>query len=175
VGGDTKNFGRALRSVLRQDPDIVLVGELRDHETIEAALTLAETGHLTFGTLHTSDAVQTINRIIDVFPAHQQPQVRTQLSFTLEAVFCQQLLPLASGRVRCLAAETMIATPGVRALIRDGKAHQLYSQIQTGGRAGIVTMAQSLGTLVKAGRITMRCAESRLTDPSELRSHVKAA
>ena len=127
---------KALRSVLRQDPDFVLVGELRDHETIEAALTLAETGHLTFGTLHTSDAVQTINRIIDVFPAHQQQQVRTQLSFTLEAVFCQQLLPLASGRGRAMAAEIMLATPAIRALIREGKAHQIYSQIQTGGRAG---------------------------------------
>ena len=175
VGGDTRGFNKALRSVLRQDPDIVLVGELRDHETIEAALTLAETGHLTFGTLHTSDAVQTINRIIDVFPAHQQPQVRTQLSFTLEAVFCQQLMPLASGRGRGLAAEIMLATPGVRALIRDGKAHQIYSQIQTGGRLGMVTMSQSLGSMVKAGRITMRAAEARVTDPSELRSHVKAA
>lgn len=175
VGGDTRTFSNALRSVLRQDPDIVLVGELRDHETIEAALTLAETGHLTFGTLHTSDAVQTVNRIIDVFPAHQQAQVRTMLSFTLEGVFSQKLLPLASGRGRVMAAEIMMATPGIRALIRDGKSHQLYSHIQTGGRLGMTTMAQSLGVLVSAGRIRMQDAESVLSDVGELRSHVRVA
>jgi twitching motility protein PilT len=175
VGGDTKSFGRALKSVLRQDPDFVLLGELRDLETIEAALTLAETGHLTFATLHTSDAVQTINRVIDVFPAHQQPQVRTQLSFTLEAVFSQTLLPLQTGRGRALGAEIMLATSAIRALIRDGKGHQIYSQIQTGGRLGMNTMAQSLGTLVRTGRVSMAEAEMRVSDPSELRNHVKAA
>jgi twitching motility protein PilT len=175
VGGDTRTFSNALRSVLRQDPDVVLVGELRDHETIEAALTLAETGHLTFGTLHTSDAVQTVNRIIDVFPAHQQAQVRTMLSFTLEGVFSQKLLPLASGRGRVMAAEIMMATPGIRALVRDGKSHQLYSHIQTGGRLGMTTMAQSLGVLVSAGRIRMQDAESVLSDVGELRSHVRVA
>ena len=175
VGGDTKSFANALRSVLRQDPDIVLVGELRDHETIEAALTLAETGHLTFGTLHTSDAVQTVNRIVDVFPSHAQAQVRTQLSFSLEAVFSQQLLPACDGTGRAMAAEIMTCTPGIRALIRDGKSHQLYSQIQTGGRLGMKTMAQSLSELVRASRINVVDAEMALSDPSELRNLIKAA
>jgi twitching motility protein PilT len=175
VGGDTQTFGRALRSVLRQDPDFILVGELRDLETIEAAMTLAETGHLTFGTLHTSDAVQTINRIIDVFPSHQQQQVRTQLSFTLEAVFSQQLLPVASGRGRVLAAELMLATPAVRALVREGKTHQIYSQIQTGGRIGMKTMAQSLAELVRANRVRIDDAERACSDPAELRTLVRAA
>jgi twitching motility protein PilT len=175
VGGDTQSFGRALRSVLRQDPDFILVGELRDLETIEAAMTLAETGHLTFGTLHTSDAVQTINRIIDVFPSHQQQQVRTQLSFTLEAVFSQQLLPVASGRGRVLAAELMLATPAVRALVREGKTHQIYSQIQTGGRIGMKTMAQSLAELVRSNRVRIDDAERACSDPAELRTLVRAA
>ncbi|MBM3988573.1 MAG: type IV pilus twitching motility protein PilT [Planctomycetes bacterium] len=175
VGGDTRGFANALKSVLRQDPDFILVGELRDLETIEAALTLAETGHLTFGTLHTSDAVQTINRIVDVFPAHQQQQVRTQLSFSLEAVFSQQLLPLASGRGRALAAEVMLATPAVRALIREGKNHQIYSQIQTGGRLGMKTMATSLAELVRSGRVRLEEAERTATDLSELRTLVRAA
>lgn len=175
VGGDTRAFSNALRSVLRQDPDIVLVGELRDHETIEAALTLAETGHLTFGTLHTSDAVQTINRIVDVFPSHQQSQVRTQLSFSLEAVFSQQLMPRADGRGRIMACEIMTATPGVRALIRDAKTHQVYSQIQTGARLGMRTMAQSLSEHVRAGLVNVVDAEMSLSDPSELRNLIKAA
>lgn len=175
VGGDTRSFQKALRSVLRQDPDIVLVGELRDHETIEAALTLAETGHLTFATLHTSDAVQTVNRIVDVFPAHQQSQVRTQLSFSLEAVFSQQLLPVSEGRGRALAMEVMTMTPGIRALIRDGKSHQIYSHIQTGSRLGMKTMAQSLSDLVRGGRVNIVDAEMALSDPSELRSLIRAA
>ncbi len=175
VGGDTHSFSKALRSVLRQDPDIVLLGELRDHETIEAALTLAETGHLTFATLHTSDAVQTINRVIDVFPAHQQQQVRTQLSFTLEAVFCQQLLPLAHGRGRAMAPEIMLANSAVRALIREGKSHQVYSQIQTGGRIGMATMAQSLALLVRSGKVRMEDAERALSDTTELQSLMRAA
>jgi twitching motility protein PilT len=175
IGGDTAGFGPALRSVLRQDPDIVLVGELRDHETIEAALTLAETGHLTFGTLHTSDAVQTINRIIDVFPAFQQDQVRTQLSFSLQAVMSQTLLPLASGRGRALAMEVMLATPGIRAMVRDGKAHQIYSHIQTGGRLGMTTMANSMAALVASGRVRLEDAEHALADPGELRTAVRAA
>ena len=175
VGGDTRCFANALRSVLRQDPDIVLVGELRDHETIEAALTLAETGHLTFGTLHTSDAVQTINRIVDVFPADQQSQVRTQLSFSLEAVFSQVLLPVAEGRGRAMAAEIMSCTPGIRAMIRDAKTHQIYSHIQTGGRMGMRTMAQSLADLVRSGRVNVIDAEMALSDPNELRSLIKAA
>jgi twitching motility protein PilT len=175
VGGDTRTFGNALRSVLRQDPDVVLVGELRDLETIEAALTLAETGHLTFGTLHTSDAVQTANRIIDVFPSHQQSQVRTQLSFSLEAVFSQQLLPSRDGRGRVMASEVMTCNSGIRALIREGKTHQIYSQIQTGGRAGMRTMAQSLAELVRANRVNGLDAELSMSDPSELHSLLKAA
>ncbi len=175
VGTDTKAFSNALRSVLRQDPDIVLVGELRDHETIEAALTLAETGHLTFGTLHTSDAVQTINRIIDVFPSHAQAQVRTQLSFSLEAVLSQQLLPVANGRGRAMAMEIMLANSAVRALIRDGKAHQIYSSIQTGGRMGMVTMSQSLAALCKSGRVSITDAEMSVSDPTELLQLTKVA
>jgi len=169
IGNDSHEFKYALRSVLRQDPDIVLVGELRDLETIEAALTLAETGHLTFATLHTSDAVQTINRIIDVFPSHQQQQVRTQLSFTLEGVFCQQLLSHSSGRGRVLAAEVMLANSAIRALIREGKGHQIYSQIQTGGKVGMKTMASWLSDLVKAGRVRVEDAERTLSDPNEFR------
>jgi twitching motility protein PilT len=175
VGGDTRGFGSALRSVLRQDPDVVLVGELRDLETIEAALTLAETGHLTFGTLHTSDAVQTCNRIIDVFPANQQAQVQTMLSFTLEAVFSQALLPRANERGRVMAAEILLSTPGVRALIRDGKSHQIYSQIQTGGRMGMRTMAQSLANLVNSGVVRSADAEKVLSDPSELKTSLRAS
>lgn len=175
VGGDTRGFGSALRSVLRQDPDIVLVGELRDHETIEAALTLAETGHLTFGTLHTNDAVQTVNRIIDVFPPHQQDQVRTQLSFTVEGVFSQKLLPRAEGRGRALAMEVMTATPGIRALIREGKTHQLYSHVQTGGRLGMTTMAMSMASLVNSGAVRMEDAEHALSDTGELQAAVRAA
>ncbi|MHC4261263.1 MAG: type IV pilus twitching motility protein PilT [Planctomycetota bacterium] len=175
IGDDSQNFHNALRSVLRQDPDVVLVGELRDQETIEAALTLAETGHLTFGTLHTSDAVQTINRIIDVFPAHQQAQVLTQLAFGLEGVFCQQLLPTAQGRGRAMAAEILIATPGIRALIREGKAHQIYSHLQTGARNGMKTMAGSLADLVNAGKVRMDDAERSLSNPAELQSLVSKA
>ena len=168
IGTDTKGFGPALRSVLRQDPDVVLIGEMRDLETIEAALVLSETGHLTFATLHTSDAVQTINRVIDVFPSHQQQQIRTQLSFTLQAVFCQQLLPRRGGRGRALAAEIMIVTPAIRALVRDDKAHQIYSHIQTGGKMGMVTMNQSLFDLVQSGVVDWDEAMSRSTDPDDL-------
>ncbi len=175
VGGDTQSVGKALKSVLRQDPDVVLIGEMRDFETIEAAITLAETGHLTFGTLHTSDCVQTINRIVDVFPAHQQQQVRTQLAFTLEAVISQQLLPMASGRGRAMAAEMLIANPAVRALIRENKAHQIYSQIQTGQRLGMKTMAVALAELVRAGKVRMDDADRCASDPTELRNLLRAA
>jgi twitching motility protein PilT len=154
VGADTHGFEKALKSVLRQDPDVVLIGEMRDLETIEAALTLAETGHLTFATLHTSDVQQTVNRIVDVFPAHQQQQIRTMLSFTLQAVVCQQLVPRAQGRGRALAAEVMIVNPAIRALIRDNKAHQIMSIVQTGGAAGMRTMNQSLFELYRAGTIS---------------------
>ncbi|MCC7137923.1 MAG: type IV pilus twitching motility protein PilT [Planctomycetes bacterium] len=169
VGGDTQNFKRALRSALRQDPDVVLVGEMRDTETIEAALTIAETGHLTFATLHTSDCVQTINRVVDVFPAHQQQQVRTQLSFSLQAVLCQQLLPHASGKGRVLALETMIANSAIRSLIRDDKAHQIYSIIQTGGKLGMRTMNQSLHELCRRNLITYDEALAHSGDVEDLK------
>ena len=144
-------------------------GELRDLESISAALTIAETGHLTFGTLHTIDAVQSINRLIDVFPAHQQQQVRTQLSFTLEATICQQLVTRADGRGRALCAEVLLATPAVRSLIRDDKAHQLTSIIQTGGKIGMRTMNQSLNELYRLRKITYEEAVSRSTDVEELK------
>jgi twitching motility protein PilT len=169
VGSDTRGFHNALRSVLRQDPDIVLIGEMRDKETIETALVLAETGHLTFATLHTSDCVQTVNRIVDVFPAYQQQQVRTQLSFVIQAIICQQLIPHASGRGRVLAAEIMLATPAIRSLIRDDKAHQIYSVIQTSGKLGMCTSNQGLAELVRAHKITKDEALAHSTDPEELK------
>ncbi len=168
VGTDTHAFKRALRAVLRQDPDVVLIGELRDLETMEAALTLAETGHLTFATLHTSDAVQTINRIVDVFPAYQQQQIRTQLAFALQAVFCQQLVPTANGKGRVMAAEIMLANAAIRALIRENKAHQIYSQIQTGGKDGMRTMNVSLWELYQKRAISMDEALARSTDKDDL-------
>jgi len=169
VGTDTHSFPKALRSVLREDPDVILIGEMRDQETISAALTLAETGHLTFGTLHTSDCVQTVNRIIDVFPAYQQQQIRTQLSFTIQAVFCQQLLPRASGKGRVLVAEVMVANAAVRALIRDDKAHQIYSIIQTCGKLGMTTMNASLCQLYRAGMISFEDALGHSTETEELK------
>jgi twitching motility protein PilT len=169
VGPDTLGFKQALKHELRQDPDTVLVGEMRDQETIELGLTLAETGHLTFATLHTSNCVQTINRIIDVFPAAQQNQIRTQLSFVLEGVFCQQLLPLAQGKGRCLAAEVMIPNDAIRANIRDDKIHQIYSSIQTGGKLGMRTMNQSLYELYKSGKITYEMALSYTQNPEDLK------
>jgi len=167
VGQDTESFTRALRSALRQDPDVVLIGEMRDLETIEAALVISETGHLTFGTLHTSDAVQTINRIVDVFPAHQQQQIRTQLSFTLQAAISQELIKADDGG-RALAAEILIANSAVKALIRDGKTHQIYSVIQTNQRMGMTTMNQSLARLVRDGRISLESALARSTASEEL-------
>jgi twitching motility protein PilT len=167
VHGDTHGFGNALRSVLRQDPDVVLVGEMRDLETIEAALTLAETGHLTFATLHTSDTTQTVNRIVDVFPAHQQQQIRTMLSFTLQAVICQQLIPRAQGKGRVLAAEIMVANPAIRALVRENKAHQIPSIIQTGGQFGMKTMNQSIFDLYRAGHVSHEDAREHAPDRAE--------
>ncbi len=169
VGSDTFSFKNALRSVLRQDPDVVLIGEMRDVVTIEAALTLAETGHLTFATLHTSDCIQTINRIIDVFPSYQQQQIRTQLSFVMQAVFCQQLIPKANGRGRALAMEVMVATSAIRSLIREDKAHQIYSVIQTGSKQGMRTLNQSLFELYRANLITYDDALSRTLDPEDLK------
>jgi len=170
VGPDTQSFAQALKHVLRQDPDVVLIGEMRDRETIELGLTLAETGHLTFATLHTSSSVQTINRVIDVFPAAQQNQIRTQLSFVLEGVFCQQLLPLAQGRGRCMAGEVMIANDAVRANIRDDKIHQIYSAIQTGTRLGMMTMNQALYKLYRQGKITYETAKEYTHDPEDLKT-----
>lgn len=145
VHADTYSFANALRSALRQDPDKVLLGEMRDLETIESALTIAETGHLTFATLHTNSAVQTINRVIDVFPAHQQPQIRAQLSFVLEGVLCQALLPRADGQGRVLVLEIMVPNPAIRNLIREDKVHQIYSTMQAGQeKSGMQTMNQSL-------------------------------
>jgi twitching motility protein PilT len=167
VGGDTHAFGNALKSVLRQDPDVVLVGEMRDLETIEAALTLAETGHLTFATLHTSDVAQTVNRIVDVFPAHQQQQIRTMLSFTLQAIICQQLVPKQHGKGRALAAEVMIASPAIRALVRDNKSHQIMSIIQTGAQIGMRTMNQSLFELYRNGTISFEDAMAHTSDEAD--------
>lgn len=150
VGEDTKSFAQALKHVLRQDPDIILVGELRDLETIQVALTAAETGHLVFATLHTQDAPQTIDRLIDVFPTTQQQQVRVMLAGSIQGVVCQQLIPRADGQGRMVATEVMVATPAIRNLIREGKTHQIYSSMQAGGRYGMQTMDQSLAELVRA-------------------------
>src|SRR5688500_8172196 len=161
VHGDTQSFTNALRAALREDPDIVLIGEMRDLETVEAALRIAETGHLTFGTLHTNSAAQTINRIIDVFPSHQQSQIRTQLSLVLEGIVCQALLPKANGQGRCVALEILVPTPGIRNLIREDKVHQIYSAMQTGQeKAGMQTMNQSLASLVMKRAITLETAIS---------------
>lgn len=156
---DTGGFGPALRAALREDPDIVLIGEMRDLETIEAALRIAETGHLTFATLHTNSAAQTINRVIDVFPAHQQGQIRTQLSLVLEGIVCQTLLPKANGHGRVVALEIMVPTPAIRNLIREDKIHQIYSTMQAGQeKAGMQTMNQSLATLYLSRQITLETA-----------------
>jgi twitching motility protein PilT len=170
VGADTASFKRALKSILRQDPDIVLVGELRDLETIEAALTIAETGHICFGTLHTNSCAQTINRIVDVFPTSQQQQIRTQLSFVLEGVISQTLLPKAQGKGRVCALEIMVPNMAIRALIRDDKVHQIYSQMQMGqDKFGMQTMNQSLFNLWYKKQITTEDALSRSSDPDEIR------
>ncbi|MFH1094149.1 MAG: type IV pilus twitching motility protein PilT [Candidatus Omnitrophota bacterium] len=168
VGQDTRSFAAALKHVLRQDPDVILVGEMRDLETIEAALTIAETGHLVFATLHTSDAVQTVNRIIDVFPSHQQQQVRTQLSFVLLGILSQQLIPKVGGSGRILASEVMVATPAVKSMIREQKVHQIYSIIQTGTKEGMRTMNQSIYELYTEKYISYEDAVSRSMDPEDL-------
>jgi twitching motility protein PilT len=174
VGADTASFAEGLRRVLRQDPDVILVGEMRDLETIQTALTAAETGHLVFATLHTQDAPQTIDRVIDVFPTSQQDQVRIQLAGTLEAVVTQQLIINATGLGRVAVAEVMMCTPAIRNLIRSAKTHQIYSLMQTGGAAGMQTMDQGLARAVKANRITEAVAFDRCHDPAELRDHLKA-
>jgi len=154
VGEDTHSFTSALKHVLRQDPDIILVGEMRDLETISVALTAAETGHLVFATLHTQDAAQTIDRVIDVFPPHQQQQIRVQLSASLQGVVCQTLLRTANGEGRAVATEVLVATPAVRNLIREGKTHQIYSAMQAGAKFGMHTMDQHIAELVRTGRVT---------------------
>lgn len=169
VNSDTASFKDALRYVLRQDPDIVLIGEMRDLETIEAALTVSETGHLTLATLHTNTSVQTINRIIDVFPAHQQEQIRVQLSFVLEGIISQQLIPRKSGNGRVLAVEVFIPTPAIRNLIREDKTHQIYSMMQTGqSKFGMLTMNQSLFDLYKRGELSHEDALAKSSVPDEL-------
>jgi len=170
VNSDTHGFAQALKHVLRQDPDIILIGEMRDLETIESALVIAETGHLTFATLHTNSAVESINRIIDVFPPHQQPQIRAQLSFVLEGIITQQLIPKASGSGRCLGVEVMIPNPAIRNLIREDKVHQIYSQMQIGQtKFGMQTMNQSLFDLFQKGMISLKEAMSRSPNLEELK------
>ncbi len=169
VTADTASFQDALRYILRQDPDVVLIGEMRDLETIEAALRVSETGHLTLATLHTNSAIQTINRIIDVFPPHQQDQVRVQLSFVLEGIIAQQLIPRKDGRGRVLAVEILVPNPAIRNLIREDKVHQIYSMMQTGqSRYGMQTMNQSLYELYTKGIISYEDAIGRSSVPDEL-------
>ncbi|MBI5204914.1 MAG: type IV pilus twitching motility protein PilT [Nitrospirae bacterium] len=169
VSADTVSFKAALRYVLRQDPDVVLIGEMRDLETIEAALTVSETGHLTLATLHTNSAVQTINRVIDVFPPHQQEQIRTQLSFVLEGILAQQLISKKSGHGRVLAVELLVPNPAIRNLIREDKIHQIYSMMQTGQtRSGQQTMNQSLFELYTKGLLSYEDAIGRSSVPEEL-------
>ena len=176
IGSDTAGFKTALRYVLRQDPDVVLIGELRDLETVEAALSIAETGHLCLATLHTNGAIQTVNRVIDVFPPHQQDQVRAQLSFVLEGIVSQQLIPRSTGQGRCMALEVLVMTPAIRNLIRDNKMHQMYSQMQVGQQKyGMQTMNHALFSLLQRRLITIDEAISRSTDIDELRTMLKGS
>jgi len=173
VHSDTKSFADALRAALREDPDVVLIGEMRDLETIESALRIAETGHLTFATLHTNSAVSTINRIVDVFPPHQQPQIRAQLSMVLEGIMCQALLPHASGRGRVLALEIMVPNAAIRNLVREDKIHQIYSAMQTGqDKFGMQTFNQALATLHFQKKISVDVALSRSSNPEELQDMI---
>ena len=168
IHNDTRTFGAALKHVLRQDPDVILIGEMRDLETIESALIIAETGHLVFATLHTSDSIQTINRIIDVFPSHQQQQIRTQLSFVLIGALSQQLIPKIKGQGRVLATEVLLVTPAVRSMIRESKIHQIYSVMQTSQREGMKTMNQALYELYQGRQISYEEAFERSTDVEDL-------
>ena len=169
VNQDTKSFAQALKHVLRQDPDVILVGEMRDLETISLAVTAAETGHLVFGTLHTQDAPQTVDRVIDVFPPHQQHQIRAQLANALQGIITQTLIPKRDGGGRVVACEVLVPTPGVRNLIREGKNHQIYSAMQTGGKFGMQTMDAALVELVQHRKISRQEAEKRSSNPDELR------
>ncbi len=173
VHSDTHSFADSLRAALRQDPDVVLIGEMRDLETIESALRIAETGHLTFGTLHTNSAASTINRIVDVFPSHQQPQIRAQLSLVLEGVLCQALLPILSGKGRAMAMEVLIPNAAIRNLIREDKIHQIYSSMQTGQeKYGMQTFNQSLATLYFQKKISLETALSRSHNADELQDMI---
>jgi twitching motility protein PilT len=169
LGADAQSFALGLKAALRQDPDVILVGEMRDLETIATALTAAETGHLVFATLHTQDTAQTVDRIVDVFPPAQQHQVRVQLSVSLQGIVTQQLLPTADGQSRVCATEILVPTPAVRNLIREGKTHQIYSALQTGGAHGMQTMDAALVDLVRRQKITRELAEARSSSPEELR------
>lgn len=171
VGADTMSFAAALRAVLRQDPDVILVGELRDLETISTALTAAETGHLVFSTLHTNDATQTVDRIIDVFPPSQQQQIRVLLAAVLQGVIAQQLMPKADGSGRVAGIEVLVATAAIRNMIREGKTHQIYTSIQTGARYGMQTMDKALIDLYTAGLISYEEAEKKMIDPQALRKN----
>lgn len=174
IGSDTHSFSSALRTALRQDPDVVLVGEMRDLETIESALRIAETGHLTFATLHTNSAASTINRIIDVFPSGQQAQIRAQLSLVLEGILCQALIPKADGKGRAMAMEILVPNSAVRNLIREDKVHQIYSMMQTGqDKYGMQTFNQSLATLYHKRQITLEAAMQRSSNPDELRDLIE--
>jgi twitching motility protein PilT len=176
VHSDTKSFNSALRAALREDPDVVLVGEMRDLETIESALRIAETGHLTLGTLHTNSASSTINRIIDVFPAHQQPQIRAQLSLVLEGICCQSLLPRIGGAGRVMAMEILIPNAAIRNLIREDKIHQIYSAMQSGqDKFGMQTLNQTLATLYMQKQISLEVALQRSSLPDELREIIQRA
>jgi len=168
VGSDTKSFQSALKYALRQDPDVVLIGEMRDLETIQAGLTIAETGHLAFATLHTNSAAEAINRIIDVFPAHQQSQVRAQLAFSLEGIITQTLLPKMGGKGRAMAAEILVVTPAIRALIRDDKIHQIYSMMQSGKKYGMQTMNDALYQLYMSKTVALEEVLRATHDQGEL-------
>ncbi len=169
IGADATDFSSALKSALREDPDVILVGEMRDLETISTALTAAETGHLVFATLHTQSTAQTVDRIIDVFPAHQQQQVRMQLSIALQGIVTQQLVPTADGAGRACVAEILVPTPAIRNLIREGKTHQIYSALQTSGSRGMQTMDSHLAQLVRRHTITREVADQRASVPEELK------
>jgi twitching motility protein PilT len=175
VGEDTHSFASALKHVLRQDPDVILVGEMRDLETISTALTAAETGHLVFATLHTQDAPQSIDRVIDVFPAHQQQQIRVQLAAALQGICTQQLVPTVDGAGRVVASEVLVATPAIRNLIREGKVHQIYSMLQAGGKYGMVTMDMSLAQLVRSGRVSLDDAFERCSSEDDVRRLMNGA
>ncbi|HKQ17949.1 MAG TPA: type IV pilus twitching motility protein PilT, partial [Solirubrobacterales bacterium] len=175
IGADAADFALALKAALRQDPDVILVGEMRDIETISTALTAAETGHLVFATLHTQSTSQTVDRIIDVFPAEQQHQVRMQLSIALQGIVTQQLLPTADGMGRTVATEVLVPTPAIRNLIREGKTHQIYAAVQTSAAVGMQTMDADLARLVRSGTITRSLAEQRASVPEELKRLIGGA